>query len=92
MTRFFVRTLWPQKTESCHGCLTGIIGLCYNEFMKITMQPAISLDGYIALPGGDSSSWVNPADEERYNQEVERCGCVLVGRTTYQEYKDGFDS
>jgi len=65
---------------------------CYNKLMKITMQPAISLDGYIALSNGDSASWVNPADEARYNQEVERCGCVIVGRTTYEEYKDGFDS
>lgn len=56
------------------------------------MQPGTSLDGFIAKLNGDSDTWVNPADEERYQQVVERCGAVLVGRTTYEQYKEDFDA
>lgn len=59
--------------------------------MKITMQPAISLDGFIAKIDGDSYSWVNQADEARYQAVVEQCGAVIVGRTTYEEYKQDFE-
>lgn len=58
--------------------------------MKVTMQPAISLDGFIAKLNGDSDSWVNPADEARYQAEVKRCGALIVGRTTYEQYKEDF--
>ncbi|MEX2028362.1 MAG: dihydrofolate reductase family protein [Candidatus Curtissbacteria bacterium] len=60
--------------------------------MKIIMYPAISLDGFIAKRDGDSSSWVNQADEKRYQDEVKRCGAVIVGRVTYEQYKEDFDS
>jgi len=55
------------------------------------MQPAISLDGFIATPDGDSESWVNPADEARYQAVVERCGCVIVGYTTFKQYEESFN-
>ena len=58
--------------------------------MKVTMQPAISLDGFIAKLNGDSVSWVNPADEARYQAEVKRCGSLIVGRTTYEQYREDF--
>lgn len=54
------------------------------------MQPAISLDGFVAKLNGDSDSWVNPADEARYQAEVKRCGSLIVGRTTYEQYKEDF--
>jgi len=54
------------------------------------MMPAISLDGYIARLNGDSYSWVNPEDEARYQEAVENCGCVLVGRKTYEQYLKDF--
>jgi dihydrofolate reductase len=70
---------------------TEVFLFCYTYLMKITMQPAISLDGFIAKLDGDSETWVNPADEARYQAVVERCGAVLVGRTTYEQYKAGFE-
>ncbi len=60
--------------------------------MKVTMLPGISLDGFIALPNGDSYSWVNQADEARYSASVERAGCILVGNTTFQQYREDFNS
>lgn len=60
--------------------------------MKAIMYPAISLDGFIAKPDGDSSSWVDQTGEALYEIQVERCGCVLVGRKTYEEYIDDFRS
>lgn len=55
------------------------------------MQPATSLDGFIAKLNGDSESWVSPADEARYQAVVKACGNVLVGRKTYEQYKADFD-
>lgn len=60
--------------------------------MKLVMQPAISLDGFIAKKDGDSYSWVSQADEARYTAAVEKCGNLIVGRTTYEEYKSDFDA
>jgi len=57
--------------------------------MKTTMYPAISLDGFIATKNGNSD-WVDPKDEARYEAEVEKCGCVLTGRITFDQYKDDF--
>ncbi|MDB5169414.1 MAG: dihydrofolate reductase [Candidatus Saccharibacteria bacterium] len=65
---------------------------CYTQGMKLIMQPAISLDGFIAKLDGDSESWVNQADEARYQQVVRDAGAVIVGRTTYEQYKTDFDS
>ena len=56
--------------------------------MKTIMYPAISLDGFIAKPDGDSFSWVNQEDEARYDEAVKRYGCVLAGHKTYEEYKE----
>ena len=60
--------------------------------MKTIMYPAISLDGFIAKPDGDSFSWVNQEDEARYDEAVKRYGCVLAGHKTYEEYKEDFHS
>jgi dihydrofolate reductase len=66
--------------------------LGYDLAMKVTMQPAVSLDGYIAKLDGDSYSWVNPADEKRYQEVVKRSGAVIVGSSTYNQYKEDFDA
>lgn len=60
--------------------------------MKVIMQPGLSLDGYIALPNGDSYSWVNQDDEARYSAAVEKAGCLIVGKTTFDEYKADFEA
>lgn len=54
--------------------------------MNIIWYPATSLDGYIATIDGNSD-WVTPEDEDLFNKEVEKAGCVIVGRTTYEQYK-----
>lgn len=52
----------------------------------------MTLDGFIANPKGECYSWINPADEARYDAAVRRCGCELVGRKTYEQYKEDFDA
>jgi dihydrofolate reductase len=54
--------------------------------MKIILYPAISLDGFIAKTDGDSD-WVTEEDELLFASEVKKAGCVIVGRTTYEQYK-----
>lgn len=60
--------------------------------MNIIMQPAISLDGFISLPNGDSYSWVNQEDEARYSKAVQQAGCLIVGRNTFDQYVDDFNA
>lgn len=59
--------------------------------MKITLRPSVTADGYIADKNGECYSWINPQDEERYDQAVKACGCEIVGRKTYEQYKDDFE-
>ncbi|MCA9804715.1 MAG: dihydrofolate reductase family protein [Cyanobacteria bacterium HKST-UBA02] len=55
--------------------------------MKVIFYPAISLDGNIATPDGDSD-WVTEEDEELFAEEVRKAGCVIVGSRTYEQYRD----
>lgn len=55
--------------------------------MKVIMYPAITLDGFIATNEGNSD-WVTPADEQIFEDECKKAGCVIVGRTTFEQYKD----
>jgi dihydrofolate reductase len=55
--------------------------------MHVTWSPAVTLDGYIAKADGDSD-WVSEQDSELFRQLVQSCGCVIVGRRTYEQYKD----
>ncbi len=55
--------------------------------MKILCYPAISLDGFIAKSDGDSN-WVSPEEEHLFAEEVRKAGCVIVGRRTFEQYKD----
>lgn len=59
--------------------------------MKITLRPSVTLDGFIANPEGECYSWINSDDEARYDRAVRQCGCELVGRRTYEQYKSDFD-
>ncbi|HSX52841.1 MAG TPA: dihydrofolate reductase family protein [Patescibacteria group bacterium] len=60
--------------------------------MKVIMYPAITLDGYIADLDGECYSWISEEDEEYYNQAIEKAGCSIVGRKTYEQYIDDFPS
>jgi dihydrofolate reductase len=58
--------------------------------MKVTMYPAITLDGFIADPNGECYSWISEEDEANYEQAVKEAGCLLIGRKTYEQYKDEY--
>jgi len=53
---------------------------------KILCYPAISLDGFIAKPDGDSA-WVTDEDEQLFVEEVQKAGCVIVGSKTFNQYQ-----
>jgi dihydrofolate reductase len=54
--------------------------------MKVTLYNAISIDGFIATPDGNSD-WVNEADIPYFEKEIERCGCIIIGRKTFDQYE-----
>lgn len=64
----------------------------YDEVMKTILYPAITLDGFIANLDGECYSWISEEDENYYNQAVEKAGCLLVGRKTYEQYIDDFSA
>lgn len=55
--------------------------------MKIIWSPAVTLDGYIAEAGGNAD-WVSDQDEALFRDLVKQSGCVIVGHTTYRQYKN----
>lgn len=54
--------------------------------MKTTLHLALSADGFIAKPDGDSD-WVSPIDSELFESRVKDAGCIIVGRKTFEQYK-----
>ena len=54
--------------------------------MKLIWNPALTLDGYIAKTDGDSD-WVSDEDGEAFWKLIQQSGCVIVGHTTYEQYK-----
>lgn len=58
--------------------------------MKVTMYPAITLDGFISDPNGECYSWISDEDEDHYTQAIAKAGCVLLGRKTYEQYPEDF--
>ncbi len=59
--------------------------------MRITLRPSITIDGYIADANGECYSWINSDDEDKYDEAVKNAGCEIVGRKTYDQYKEDFD-
>jgi len=59
--------------------------------MKLIMYPAMTLDGFIADPGGECYSWIEDNDEAEYSAAQKRAGADIVGRKTYEQYKDEYD-
>ncbi|OGM11384.1 hypothetical protein A2Z22_01210 [Candidatus Woesebacteria bacterium RBG_16_34_12] len=54
--------------------------------MKITLYMAISVDGYIAKKDGDSD-WISEDDNENFEEEIGKRGCIIVGRKTFDQFK-----
>lgn len=54
--------------------------------MKVIMQMAVSLDGFIAKSNGDSD-WVTEEDSSLFDEAVGKAGCVIVGKNTFEQYK-----
>lgn len=54
--------------------------------MTVTIYNATSIDGYIAKLDGDSE-WVSPVDAEQFEKAIEDADCVIVGKTTFEQYK-----
>lgn len=58
--------------------------------MKVTLYPALTLDGFIANLDGECDSWIGDDDEAAYDQAIAEAGCVLLGRKTYDQYRESF--
>lgn len=54
--------------------------------MNLIWSPAITLDGNIATVDGNSD-WPTDTDGELFEASVKRCGAVIVGHTTFKQYK-----
>lgn len=54
--------------------------------MKATLYIASSLNGKMT-EGATNSSWVSPADEKMFASVCKDIGCILVGRTTFNQYQ-----
>lgn len=58
-----------------------------NKKIKVILHMAISADGYVAKKDGDSG-WVSPIDEKLFLKRCSDAGCLIVGRNTYEQYKN----
>lgn len=54
--------------------------------MKIIWSPALTLDGNIAKTDGNSD-WPTETDDNQFHELIKKCGCVIVGKNTYDQYK-----
>ncbi len=54
--------------------------------MKATLYVASSLNGKMT-EGATNSSWVSPHDEIMFAKTCKEIGCILVGRTTFDQYQ-----
>lgn len=54
--------------------------------MKVILYNAISIDGFIATPDGNSD-WVAEADIPFFEKEIEKAGCIIIGRKTFEQYE-----
>lgn len=54
--------------------------------MKLILNPAITLDGNIAMADGNSD-WPTEEDGNLFHELVKKCGAVIVGKNTFEQYK-----
>ncbi len=55
--------------------------------MKIIWSPAVTLDGNIAKADGNSD-WPTETDGNQFHELIRKCGCVIVGKNTFDQYKN----
>ncbi|HEY0043099.1 MAG TPA: bifunctional diaminohydroxyphosphoribosylaminopyrimidine deaminase/5-amino-6-(5-phosphoribosylamino)uracil reductase RibD [Allosphingosinicella sp.] len=79
--------LWEQAERTLTGFLTRVrLGRPY-----VTLKLAMSLDGKIALPSGESR-WITGEDARAHvHHERARADMILVGRGTYEADKPKLD-
>lgn len=53
--------------------------------MNVVLHLAISADGFIATPDGDSD-WTSPVDGALFTARAQAAGCLVVGRRTFKQY------
>jgi len=56
-----------------------------KQAVQVTIQAAISADGFIATPDSDSD-WVK--DMDLFEQTAREYGCICMGNTTFTQYQD----
>lgn len=54
--------------------------------MKLTLYNAISLDGFIATPEGNSD-WVSEFDAPHFQEEIKKSKCVVIGSKTFKQFE-----
>ena len=54
--------------------------------MKVTLYNAISLDGFIATPEGNSD-WVSEFDAPHFQEEIKKSKCVVIGSKTFKQFE-----
>lgn len=54
--------------------------------MKVTLYNAISLDGFIATPEGNSD-WVSEFDAPHFQEEIKKSKCVVIGSKTFNQFE-----
>src|SRR4030042_6570788 len=54
--------------------------------MKVILYNAISIDGFIALPDGNSD-WVSEIDIPYFEQAMKESGCIVVGGKTFRQFE-----
>jgi dihydrofolate reductase len=54
--------------------------------MKKILHMAISMDGFIAKPNGDSN-WVSKVDSALFEKRCKEAGCIIVGRKTFDQFQ-----
>lgn len=55
--------------------------------MTVTLYMATTIDGYVAKTNGDSD-WVSELDNDGFENQIQQKGCIILGRTTYEQYLD----
>src|SRR3989344_5951900 len=80
------RTKRLTKSNSKASITAATSARRHSPNMHTILHLAVTQDGYIARSNGDSS-WVSHADEELFMARARDAGCLVVGRTTFEQYR-----